>query len=395
MPSERKRRLIWMIALGIVAVVAVGVWTWPRSAKVEQSAKAAKTSAGKDVAGSTKPEMPGEKADTLSDEMLDEATLAAVDKLIKTRMPRPYVVRRRIDLKAEKEKRKKVALELPVYSEIRDTLKAEILAAEGQIAKEAIPGLVAHAEELEETFWEMGDFDDISSFDHIYRARAVLELCLEVDPEDERALRQLVEVLQSGWPYLLTPKEIMRYDGKSDTSDEKKLYERNFEGYNESYGPLWTLWETHVSRKAEPTLDDLAVACALMRIGMPAEMYEAVTNEVLEKNPDATKKEIIEARMGFSKGRQMRVLEWALNASRRKGAQWDVYGKILRRGQEKIQSAEYLSSFAVPVRIPLRADSVKYWGRAHIFEGPRERRERLVPLHEAWEGWEKVGIKMK
>lgn len=395
MRSERKRRLIWIIGLGIVALAAVGVWTWPRSAKVEQSVEAAKTSDDTDVIGSTKPEMPGEEAKTLSDEVIDEATLAAVDKLIKSRMPNPYAVRRKIDLKAEKEKRKNVALELPVYSEIRDALKAEILAAEGEITKEATPGLVARAEELKETFWEMGDFDDISSFDHIYEARAVLELCLEADPKDEGALRQLVEVLQSGWPYLLTPKEIMRLDGKSDTADEKKLYERNFEGFYGSYEPLWTLWETHVSRRADPTLDDLAVACALIRSGMPSEAYERVTEEVLKKNPDATKEEIIEARMGFSKGRQMRVLEWALDASQRKGAQWDVYGKILRRGQEKIQSAEYLSSFAVPVRIPLRADSVKYWGRDHIFEGPRERRESLVPLHEAWEEWEKIGIKMK
>ena len=96
--------------------------------------------------------------------------------------------------------RHKTLLALPSYGVVKEKLKEELLASLGPISEDRLAELVAEARALEERFWQDGDFENVQAFEHIYRARAILEVCLEAAPTDEGALRAICDVIPAGWP---------------------------------------------------------------------------------------------------------------------------------------------------------------------------------------------------
>jgi len=295
-------------------------------------------------------------------------------------------------LEAECARRQKTASALPRYFDSAPALKAKLGAELGAIDDERIPSLVDKARDLEEEFWEKGDFEDPASFEHIYQARALLETCLDAKPANEPALRMLLEVLQAGWPLILAQKDMNRF--AAATRARQMLVGRNFEGLYAMWGPIWTLWNHHASKRPDPVIDDLAVASVILLIQPPPEFWTSVVDvDTVQKNRSATARDVEAGRIEFLRTRHLEVLTSALAACGRKGAEWDMYANDIRRATDCLKRGVPGGHFAEPVIVCRgNADSVRYGGRFVIFQGPRERRAQLVPLHEERARWQKTGL---
>jgi hypothetical protein len=95
----------------------------------------------------------------------------------------------------------KVAQSWPRLDDLREQLVRE-LQATFNLEKMTAPEFGQHAIALREKFWQSGGRMSPDSFTDLYLARVLLELGRQRFPEDLTLTDELVEAIQSGWPYL-------------------------------------------------------------------------------------------------------------------------------------------------------------------------------------------------
>ena len=278
------------------------------------------------------------------------------------------------------ERRKVAIMATPPYADEKDSIQSDIIAAEGEITPEKIPALVELALGLSETFWEKGDFDDAANLDGIYRARAILDLCLEADPDSEEAMWAMIEVAESGWPHFMGSADHARFRNSPDAEDVRELFDRSYEGWHLAQDVTWQLWEKHVQKKTDPSRDDLAVATYLLLQGRPMQkFYKPFVDELRRENPDISQEEIRAARDALRRETTLEIADWIVKASDNKGGEWDIYRKLIEIGKET--RFEETSNIFIPQI--LRVDNeMRYFGRIGLLKGPAERRSKIAAPHE-------------
>lgn len=365
--SRRVRKLLALCSACVVAVLFI-VSLWMRkSAPVDvtpQEVTSEQAAIGKesDAGSAVKADESGGEIDELLEDIIPEED--------------PAEVAAEMALTMELTKRGMVMHKLAPYSQVEASLKEEIREENSGISEEKIGDLLTQAAQSKEEFWEKGDFDNISSFDSIYRARATLELCLEADPTNAEALRQLVEVLMSGWPMVIS------------APNDKKLMEEAKANNFALHAPLWTLWEQHISKADEVSFEDFERALDLIIVAVPREVFDAYAADYRERNPSASDKVVGEAALAAGRGRRLEVADWALEVCQRKGLEWDVYARPLQAARDSMIAtprAAYfytITSVAAPGGDHME-ETMKYrLGRFNSFRGPKSRAARIVPYHE-------------
>lgn len=210
--------------------------------------------------------------------------------------------------------RHRTLLALPSYGVVKEKLKEELLASLGTISEGRLAELVAEAIALEERFWQDGDFENVQAFEHIYRARAILELCLEAAPTDEGALRAICDVISSGWPRPI-------YDG-----EDKALRWLYWQHKYDLLAPMYTLWKEHLSKKPAQTDRDMYFAGDLLLTTYTRDAEKALyLDEFHRQNPNPSTQLVQLVNDGFPDERRLEIAKWALEGVRAKGGSWEKF----------------------------------------------------------------------
>jgi len=284
------------------------------------------------------------------------------------------------------------AIALPSYHHIADDLKKDLEIKYGRVTPERVPELVETAVALEEAFWEQGDLFNLSSFDALHEARALLEMCLEVSPNDEKALREMCEVLQAGWPVnSFSSSDIKVPEG----ADEQYAHWLGMDRLRfELYVPMRRLWTQHIRNKADPDFEDILVAWDLAGFTNAPNAQRTFARPIREYNPNPDPGLARLFERGIPKRERIEVLDWAIEVCKRKGESWAFYRKQFEKCRDYHQgrtpfpgtgSGFFMDDFTkYDSSDPLR--NVRYyWGRGKSFVGPEWRREMIIPRHVAEE----------
>lgn len=380
--GNRKLTVIALIALPAVAVVIMFLLNGsePReSAALETAEPATETPSQTDEA------VPADPVDDdiISAEIMKETLDDAVDMAIKVseeEMAAQRKKERKAARIAEYARRRETAKQLTAYRDLEKDLKERILAEFGEVTPENVGTLVERARQLEQAFWNSGDFDNVGAFDHINEARAILELCLEAEATNETALRAMVQVISSGWPNLFH-----NYDPELD----RTIYGRSSERNAILYKCLWTLWEHHIRDKVNPTFEDLCVVDNLSYASLPYSEYKPVLEEFRRENPDVEGKSLGEAikaaRESVQKERAVEAINWMIETSERLGGDWLFYRRSMDFSLE--QAKRWGAGNPLwPKRWPNQslADEMRYFEGRFIssFDGPEERKAKMLYRHE-------------
>ena len=387
MPAPRKTAYLCALTLvAIVAGVLVFRLAWPdNGSEVAQGGngetiEAPSTDVGpEDTAGTQTEKVTGDGAAAESDDLTEETEEILEDvaeKVAPKKDPLSHPVGSMLSLRQKAaEKRKKVKLALTPYAEKKEELYKKI-AAKWDLTPESVPAMIEAALKLNEEFWQAGDFDDVASFDYIYEARAILETCLEVDPQSEKALWAAVEVAEAGWPMILSGEEFKRYD--SWTEFDNKADAINIASMNMTKALRWKLWSEHVREKKDLTVDDLALGMAVLKKGPP---IRPLSRKIKEENPDLSKDERYKMLEQALVAANLSALDWAVNACK-SNEKWKVYLELLESQRERIEAGK--SGGPLVVIAPWdRSEFTRYWGRTQVFRGPVKRQVNLVYYHDS------------
>lgn len=255
-------------------------------------------------------------------------------------------------------------------------LKSALRSERGEISKDDIGGIVAEATLLEEEFWSAGDFDAAESFDYIVKARALLEMCNDVDPDNEAALRQLCETLQAGWP--------MTVGDETTDPDGQRTLAHIFQRKYELYIPMYRLWKTHIANKPEATLADLSFAYDIV---YGSRLDESRKKDIIarlrEINPDPSERMSAFLEEGIPQDEKLAVAQWALKACQEGGEELRASAAAFQEYIEAARSGRTPKPTAATFFYdPSEVDAAKYgFGRGASFQGPQERADQLIPAH--------------
>ncbi len=310
-----------------------------------------------------------------ADKAVEDAVQATVDKVSGVEMPGVSASLPTMEKSAKT--RRNVKLALPTYAEKKDELMSKV-GENWSATAESVPNMVRCAKDLTESFWAKGDFDDPSSFDDIYEARAILEECRRLAPDSEEVLRAEIEVVQAGWPQLYGGDEISHMSSW-DEDDWRVYSELNLEGQMATTELVWQLWREHVSHRENVTADDLSVVFEALALGPP---LESIIKKIESAHPgikpggqrsQLVLKEVVQALQPLR--------DWALDACKNK-PEWEVYVPLLEAGCESLEKSGFCSTprlFMVPFTLE---ESRRYWGRGGLFQGPINRRIEGFYYHE-------------
>lgn len=269
------------------------------------------------------------------------------------------------------------------YREVREQLVGEIAEEYGPVTAGRVPALVDEAAGMEERFWLEGDFTKLASFDYIYRARALLELCVEADPYSEDALRGLSQVIQSGWPSLRT-------------TYGPQVYVENIRRAKDVYVVLHQLWQNCLSKREAKDFWDIAYAYDFMIATQLVQWCERDLETLYELNETP-----LENRIHYdgdaprasddlaSISERIEAAQWVSRLAARKGGYWKTY-------EDTFDSlASDLLDFGELPSVRFITDTTWYdsleekyrrsWWRGTSFVGHPDRASSLMPMHIAGE----------
>jgi hypothetical protein len=227
----------------------------------------------------------------------------------------------------------------PPYASVRDRLYQELVDT-FHIDRLSVEELAATGIALRERFWAVGgDFSEVS-YPYGYAARVVFEVAHEREPQNLAVTDQLVEST-------LAMEPTWHYEPDSDKVSRNPVYT----------GPLLDLRakqfeqiQAQVSAGAVPTLKDLVRVCDLpMLLGMAG---------------------------GFASAQQ--VFEWMIGQAERAG--WTMYERRMKTGQKRCGEGK-IYDFGVFVGGASYPEEFRYGRRLSSFQGPQNRRQRLLPVH--------------
>jgi hypothetical protein len=227
----------------------------------------------------------------------------------------------------------------PRYDEVRDRLYKE-LAETLHIDQLSVNELAATSIALRERFWALGGGLREASYPYGYAARVVCEVAHAREPRNLAITDQLVESI-------LTTELIWHYEPNSDTVSRNPVYTGLLLDLRASQ---FEQIQTQVSSGAVPTFKDLVRACDLaMLYGRAGE---------------------------FAAGRQ--VFEWTIRQADRAG--WTAYERALKTGRACFDEGK-LFGFGVFVGGLAYPEEFRYGRRLLSFQGPGDRRRKLLPIH--------------
>jgi len=226
----------------------------------------------------------------------------------------------------------------PRYAEVRDRLHQELVGAL-HLDQLSVEGLMGTGIALRERFWTLGGELSQVSYPYAYAARIVCEAAHERDPQNLAVTDQLVESI-------LTTELVWSYEPNSDKALRNPIYP----------GPLRDLRaqqfeqiQARVAAGAVPTLKDLVRVCDLaVLLGYARE---------------------------FPSGLQ--VFDWMSRQADRAG--WTLYERRLKAGHKSFREEKpysfgvFVGGFAFP-------EEFRYGRRLDSFQGPEERRHKLLPV---------------
>lgn len=152
----------------------------------------------------------------------------------------------------------------PPYEELRDRLRRE-LAAELDVNGLSSETLIARAGEMRASFWQDGGNLSADACLHAYRARALLELAYEREPDNLRVADGLVETIQS-----THPRWIFAGTGSDEKIIHADLQARLLEIRTRQFSQL----EKEVAAGRKPTWEDFLRTCDLSLLLGTEEDYE-------------------------------------------------------------------------------------------------------------------------
>jgi hypothetical protein len=227
----------------------------------------------------------------------------------------------------------------PTYASVRDRLYQELVGML-HIDRLSVEELAATGIALRERFWAVGGDFSAVSYPYGYAARVVFEMAHEREPQNLAITDQLVESI-------LTMELTWHYEPNSDKVSKNPVYA----------GPLLDLRarqyeqiQAQVSAGAVPTLKDLVRVCDLsMLLGMAGEFASA-----------------------------QQVFEWMVGQVERAG--WTMYERRMKAGQKRSNEG-HIYAFGVFVGGTAYPEEFRYGRRLSSFQGPQNRRQRLLPVH--------------
>jgi len=227
----------------------------------------------------------------------------------------------------------------PPYASVRDRLYQE-LGSTLHVDRLSVEELAATGIALRERFWAVGgDFSEVS-YPYGYAARVVFEVAHEREPQNLAITDQLVESI-------LTMELTWHYEPNSDKGSRNPVYTgllldlraRQFEQI-----------QAQVSAGTVPTLKDLVRVCDLpMLLGMAGEFASA-----------------------------QQVFEWMIGQAERAG--WTMYEHRMKTGQKRCGEGK-IYGFDIFVGGAAYPEEFRYGRRLSSFQGPENRRQRLLPIH--------------
>lgn len=285
--------------------------------------------------------------------------------------------------------------QLEDYDDARERLVGEITEEYGPVTADSAPALVDEAAGLAEQFWLEGDFTNLESFDHIYRARALLELCVEADPYSEDALRALSQVVRSGWPSL-------------PRTDQAKVYVENIRRAKDLYVVLNQLWQNCLSKREATDFRDIAYAYDLMIAPQEVRRYERDIESFYKRTEtpledrishDGDAPRASDDLIGNSE--RIKAAQWASKLAGQKGGYWKTYEETFDYlAKDLLESGSEIMPYVRFVRDTTWYDSLeeKYrrsMRRGASFVGHPDRAASLMPQHISGELSEKMFETMK
>ncbi len=229
------------------------------------------------------------------------------------------------------DKRRNVYAQMEPYYTVRQRIKDELRKTYGQITEDNIASCLDDVRGFRSLFWSAGDFDNVDSFDAIYGARALLEICLEDQPDNEHALRAMVEVLQSGWP-------------RMPTGVEKEGFFERWPVKAELQNYLWRLWDKHISKKQDVSEMDLCYTADL--IGWPTWSSRSPEELISMLNEDKSHSDEFKSHFKALVGsaplddeKRGLIAKWAIGACVRKG--WQDHERQFRLHLDSIEQSTF------------------------------------------------------
>lgn len=266
-------------------------------------------------------------------------------------------------------------LTLPSYHSVKEQLIEKLRAKYAGAVTNGIATLLEDAGTLGKTFWKNGDYRKLSNLDLMYEARALLELALEIDPNSEQALRQLCEVIQTGWPIVVPDA-----DQKGTQPVMMLEHQRRYD----LFIATWRLWEEHLSKRPASSPEDIAYAYDLMLWTRPKHEIddrEAFIDAFNKRNPNPSPELTAYMEDGIPIEKRLAVARWALAGARQPESPISEWTGTL---EETISALE--SGSKASIRHAMKpffwdevtlGDNTRYiWGRTFSFHGPQERQHR-------------------
>jgi len=265
----------------------------------------------------------------------------------------------------------------PLYQDVEAQVKEKMIAEFGPVTVEAVPDLMERSIAFKEEFWSNGDFDHLENFDVICKSRALLEICLDADPENEKVLRELIDVLHSGWPKAVS----------TEYASDKLRFAHYMHKYDLAIA-LERLYSEHLSRRDTATVRELTYVFDLVTYcwRSPDEpgKFEPLLNHFVTAPSERIKEyglPDVSNKVGIA------AAEWAVSCAEKEGPAWERYAGIFRPMIEEMKKGERpsLAHFRTMLmgrpRCTMDPTAVRLTGRGRSFLGPAAVAEVLEPYH--------------
>ena len=282
----------------------------------------------------------------------------------------------------------------PRYKDVADELKKEILKEYNFSDSKGIETAIAESKRLMREFWEGGDLLNRDNYKRVYKARAILELILANDPQNEKIYFELENVIMSYCPI---------YPGTGISDKERETFYQNGQ-------ELGLIEKRHfddiIEKKAfkDVSLEDLCVIYNCVwrpqiltktdlinlepKIKKIMELEGKIPKEEMKRRlledkelMEKVRKVVNEYQKGTIKNKT-EMIEWALAAS--KYNKWLYYKNGFTIWEKRIGRIGHpelnFRIFAIPTDWSSKADVYRFSRREEGFYGPDERKKLLRPM---------------
>ncbi len=222
----------------------------------------------------------------------------------------------------------KVTKTWPTYSDVQEKLREE-LAEKLDLENTTAEELVRIALEYRETFWKAGGCLSRSSYPYAYKARLLLELAHNRNPENMNITDELVETIQSAFPFPLPGGGIERI--QRHVTNRETLFALRSEQF--------TQIKREIEQGREPTWQDFIRAC---------DQGLLLGKNDLEKAKEVVEWQLQQVNRGYWTGYGKRLTNLRNYLSQGKATGFNIYIATKSRFPEEFRFGRRLPSFRGP-----------------------------------------------